>query len=40
MNKLVVVGNHHIHTYKSRIDHSETILGPFKKLTFLGLWTP
>ena len=28
----------HIPTYKSRFDHSETILGPFKKMPFLGPW--
>ena len=30
------LAGYHIRTYESRFDHSETILGPFKKLPFLG----
>jgi hypothetical protein len=30
------LSGYHIHTKYCKFDHSETILGPFKKLTFLG----
>ena len=31
------LSGYHIHTKNCKFDHSETILGPFEKLTFFGL---